>query len=221
VGHKAAECTKWVNNVEEGEHAKETAVEEVSVGAGVWMIGMVDAKEEEKPTTTRSTTAWTAPPGLAISNMFDALAEDEVEIEVDNEGNEVWEACGGGACVGARGFGGGVRKGLQQASTRRAWCGGYGECLKDDCKGCMDMLRGVEVNAVSTSTGKKAAMKFHVAKVQRPLASAVKVVEAGNRIVLEKGKAYIENAETKEVMPLRVERGTYVFDVRYATGDHP
>ena len=33
-------------------------------------------------------------------------------------------------------------------------------------------------------TMRKASMKFHVAKVQRPLASAAKVVEAGNRIVM-------------------------------------
>jgi hypothetical protein len=75
----------------------------------------------------------------------------------------------------------------------------------------------VKVNAVGTT--RRAAMKFHVARVQRPLASAVKVVEAGNRIVMEKGKAFIENMQTKKVMPLRVDRGTYVFDVRYNNGE--
>jgi fatty acid/phospholipid biosynthesis enzyme len=74
----------------------------------------------------------------------------------------------------------------------------------------------VEVNAVSTN--RKAAMRFHVASVQRPLASAVKVVEAGNRIVMAKSGAYIENEATGEKMPLRIERGTFVFDVMYTGG---
>jgi hypothetical protein len=77
----------------------------------------------------------------------------------------------------------------------------------------------VEINAVNTSeTTRRACMKFHVAKVQRPLASAVKVVEAGNRIVMGKGEAYIENEVTKDRMPLRIERGTFVFDVQFMGG---
>ena len=75
----------------------------------------------------------------------------------------------------------------------------------------------VEVNSVGTAN-KKAAMKFHVAKVQRPLASAVKVVEAGNKIVMTKSAAYIENEVTGDCIPLRVERGTFVFDVEYKGG---
>ena len=67
---------------------------------------------------------------------------------------------------------------------------------------------------------RKAVMKFHVAKVQRPLASAAKVVEAGNRIIMEKGGSFIENVATGERMKVRVERGTYVFDVKYNNGEH-
>jgi hypothetical protein len=61
-------------------------------------------------------------------------------------------------------------------------------------------------------------MKFHVAKVQRSLASAVKVVEAGNKIVMAKGGAYIEHEVTEARMPLRVERGTFVLDVEFTGG---
>jgi hypothetical protein len=87
-----------------------------------------------------------------------------------------------------------------------------------DCGKCIKTLN-VDVQAVGASRmGQRAAMKFHVAKVQRPLASAVKVVEAGNRVIMEKGRAYIENVETGSIMPLRVERGTYVFDVMYSNG---
>jgi hypothetical protein len=61
-------------------------------------------------------------------------------------------------------------------------------------------------------------MKFHVAAVQRPLASAVKVVQAGNRVVMSSTGSFIENERTGERMPLRVERGTFVFDVEYTDG---
>jgi hypothetical protein len=61
-------------------------------------------------------------------------------------------------------------------------------------------------------------MRFHVAAVQRPLASAAKVVEAGNRVVMARSGAYIENEATGERMPMRVERGTFVFDVMYSGG---
>ena len=83
-------------------------------------------------------------------------------------------------------------------------------------KGCSKFAE-VEVNAVG-AVPQKAAMKFNVAKVQRPLASAVKVVEAGNKIVMSKSGAYIEHEGTGARMPLRVERGTFVFDVEYEGG---
>jgi hypothetical protein len=61
-------------------------------------------------------------------------------------------------------------------------------------------------------------MRFHGAAVQRPLASAVKVVQAGNRVVMSPSGSFIENEKTGERMPLRIERGTFVFDVTYAGG---
>jgi hypothetical protein len=75
----------------------------------------------------------------------------------------------------------------------------------------------IEINAVGVAP-QRAAMRFHLAKVQRPLASAVKVAEAGNRIIMAKGGAYIEHEVTGARMPLRVERGTFVFDVEYEGG---
>ena len=52
VGHKAAECTKYVHFVEE---ASPREVEEVEVG-GVWMVGGVDVewKTPKKPTMKMS-----------------------------------------------------------------------------------------------------------------------------------------------------------------------
>ena len=85
----------------------------------------------------------------------------------------------------------------------------------------------VDVGAVDdqspkTGMSRESAMRFNVAKVQKPLASAAKVVEAGNRISMGPNPSdnYIENANTGERIGLRVERGTYVFDVEYRGGEH-
>ena len=62
------------------------------------------------------------------------------------------------------------------------------------------------------------SMVFNVADVGKPLAAAGKVVEAGNRVILDEGGSYIENKATGEKMPLRKEKGVYVFDVKYEDG---
>jgi hypothetical protein len=63
------------------------------------------------------------------------------------------------------------------------------------------------------------AMKFHVANVSKPLAAAGKVVEAGNRVVLDQHCSYVEHIATGERMHLRKEKGVYVFDVELEDGD--
>ena len=64
-------------------------------------------------------------------------------------------------------------------------------------------------------------MDFNVADVGKPLASAVKVCQAGNRVLLspEPGESYIENIKSGERMELRVEKGTFVFDVEFSEGE--
>ena len=62
-------------------------------------------------------------------------------------------------------------------------------------------------------------MAMQVADVKKPLASAVNIAEAGNRIALETDAGYIENVKTKERMMVRVENKTYVFDVQLEDGD--
>ena len=63
-------------------------------------------------------------------------------------------------------------------------------------------------------------MKFNVADVKKPLAAAAKVVEAGNRIVLDPdpNKSFIENVETKERMRVKKEKGVYIIEVKYEDG---
>ena len=80
-----------------------------------------------------------------------------------------------------------------------------------------------EVNSVGV--GEKltgvCAMRFNVADVAKPLASAVKVTEANNVVVLHptEGKSFILNLDTNERIEIRRGKGTYVFDVQCTEGD--
>ena len=80
---------------------------------------------------------------------------------------------------------------------------------------------GATTNQPKPKMSRESGMRFNVARVQKPLASAAKVVEAGNRISMgpKPEDNYIENHETGERIGLRVERGTYVFDVEYLDGE--
>jgi hypothetical protein len=85
-------------------------------------------------------------------------------------------------------------------------------------------VKEVFVNHVAAEAKKltrQSGMCFHVARVQKPLASAAKVVAAGNRIVMvpDGGESFIENIASGERLAMRVERGTYVFDVEYEDGE--
>ena len=81
-------------------------------------------------------------------------------------------------------------------------------------------LHQVDIMAVEEKMTRRSAMKFHIAKVQKPLASAAKVTEAGNTIVLKENGGYVENNETKERMAVRKEKGVFVMDVIYTDGSN-
>ena len=66
---------------------------------------------------------------------------------------------------------------------------------------------------------RESAIEFNVAEVRKPLASAVRMVMAGNRVVLDSDDSYIEKRKTGERMKLKVKDGTYVFDVQYKDGE--
>jgi hypothetical protein len=78
------------------------------------------------------------------------------------------------------------------------------------------------VGAIETQSEKtrESGILFHVADVLKPLASAVRVVEAGNVVVMhpDDSKSFIMNLQTGEMMAMRKEAGTFVFDVEYAKG---
>ena len=78
-----------------------------------------------------------------------------------------------------------------------------------------------EANAIANERNERTgptSIRFNVANVQRPLAAASKVVEKGNRVVMEPGGGYIQNISTGEKIKLRIDRGVYVFDVRLGDG---
>ena len=82
-------------------------------------------------------------------------------------------------------------------------------------------VNAVEINSIKR--GQKmtrvSGMEFNVADVRKPLASAVKVMNAGNRIVLDQGGSYIENRQSGEKMEVRVQKDTFVFDVQFEDGE--
>ena len=89
----------------------------------------------------------------------------------------------------------------------------------------------VEIFAVETEESAKqplakaprrtraSCMTFNVANVAKPLAAAGKIVEAGNRVVLDAKGSYVEHVATGERMKLRKEKGVYVFDVVFEDDD--
>ena len=79
----------------------------------------------------------------------------------------------------------------------------------------------IDINEVQTCLPTRlSGMNLHVANVSKPLASAVKVAQAGKRIVMdpEEGKSYIENVNTKEKMAIRPHKGTFVIDAQFTDG---
>jgi hypothetical protein len=177
------------------------------------------------------------PPGLKMQNKFKILETDEEEENdfIVNEGTRCGKvcvrACDSGLNARIKGVPGlSAQTGGGDEKVEKTFAN-HGACFRDGFKdhgsdntkgghhfgGCKNI---VGINAVSASTGRRAAMRFNVAPVQRPLASAAKVVEAGNKIVMSKKESYVENETTGERMPLRIERGTFVFDVDFQGGQH-
>ena len=68
---------------------------------------------------------------------------------------------------------------------------------------------------------RESAMVFNIADVNKPLASAVRVCDAGNRIVMDPDpdKCYVEKVDTGERMKIRRANGTFVMDAQFVNGD--
>jgi len=190
----------------------------------VWMIGAVNVAEKRGEFDDHVDDYLVkdifkklhSPRGVVpIENGFAGLAvEDDTEEDVKEDVDEDYPMtprrrrkrrwvrfggmpCGGGCCAEA-----GEEE--EEESMDEVMVGAVTE---DEVKG--------------RKLSRESGMRFNVARVQRPLASAAKVVEAGNRISMgpKPEDNYIENGVTGEKIRLRVERGTYVFDVQYDNGE--
>ena len=76
-----------------------------------------------------------------------------------------------------------------------------------------------KVDVVGEKLTRLSAMTFNEADVKKPLASAVEIAKAGNRIVLEADGGYIENAKTGEKMKVDVDKNVYVYQVQMDDGE--
>jgi hypothetical protein len=152
---------------------------------------------------------WTCGQGGHRSNECPAASKVQgVEEEVEGESTEI----GGVWMIGnvdatftevKR-----KRRGAKKSSNRF-------EALAEDDEGVM--IAAVEEEKEKVWT-RPSGMLFNVANVAKPLASAVKVCKAGNRVLLdlsEPGKSYVENIITGERMMLKEDKGTFVFEVKY------
>ena len=202
VGHKAHECTnpgqypnyqRQANNIEEG------GTEDIDVG-GIWMIGNVDAEDwvEVPPGLGKRWTrsARTTRTGTSVSNRYELLA--------DHSDDGHW---------------GMMNAGISDDEERVNVVAGreYGWKLHRK----VDVEVGAVESGITRVKSRERGMRFNVARVQKPLASAAKVVEAGNKISMgpNPDDNYIMNDATGEKIALRIDRGTFVFDVEFQDGE--
>ena len=86
---------------------------------------------------------------------------------------------------------------------------------------CDDVDYGTPVMGVKHAKPltRLSAIEFNVADVRKPLASAVKMVKANSRVVLDEKASCIQNKLTGECMEGRIEDETFVFDVEFDNGE--
>ena len=69
--------------------------------------------------------------------------------------------------------------------------------------------QGEKKIALYTPQGRAQGVRFQMAKVVRPLLSLGKLEDVGCEMIVKKGKSYIINAGSKEVIPVTKKHGTY------------
>ena len=70
------------------------------------------------------------------------------------------------------------------------------------------------IDMVGKKLSRQSAMKFNEADVRKPLASAVQVAKAGNKIVLDEDGGYIQNKKSGERIEVKVDKNTYIFELQ-------
>ena len=81
-----------------------------------------------------------------------------------------------------------------------------------------DFLDTIIATVAAEKLTRESGITFNVTDVVRPLVSAVRICDAGNRIVMDPDpeQSYVENLNTGERIKLRRDKGTFVFDVQYS-----
>ena len=92
------------------------------------------------------------------------------------------------------------------------------ELESDDDEVEISVVTAIAVDSAPKLT-RPSAIEFNVADVRKPLASAVKMVKARNRVILDEEGSYIQNKDTGECMEVRIEDETFVFDVEFENGE--
>ena len=66
------------------------------------------------------------------------------------------------------------------------------------------------------------SIKFQVTDVGKPLASVSRILDKGNSVIFTRngGGSYIVNEKTREKIPIREEKGTFVIDVEFLEPEH-
>ena len=64
-----------------------------------------------------------------------------------------------------------------------------------------------------TREGSYRSMKIQAAPVTKPLASVLRIVQAGHTVVFDSTGSYIRNKKTGEINALREEDGNYMLDL--------
>ncbi len=62
------------------------------------------------------------------------------------------------------------------------------------------------------------SMEYHVTNSAKPMASAMAVVKADNRVILDQGGSYVEDKLTKERIKLSDVGGAFVFEIEPGHG---
>jgi hypothetical protein len=184
-GHKAADCTQTAAPV----HNVET--EHVEVG-GCWEIAAVDVNDRTAFPPLRRTPVITKNKFMLLSNPTEDDDQGQDKL-VDGTIPLITNFVESSKKIN-------ITKNFKHKMIKKE---------KENIEICP-----VEARAATCHT-RPSSMMFHVADVTKPLAAAAKVVEKGNRIVMDAKGSYIEHVATGERMQLYVKKGVYVFDVTY------
>ena len=189
TGHRASECQTRHANAVTDETTVEEEYEEAQLG-GVWAVGAVDVSEAEP-----------SPPGLLGWNRIQrgrATSCRTTQPQKPKFCCDVKQKC--------------------KCPEGHTSCQNSFQVLADfdDDETMMKDIMGVDRALPLTRTS---AIEFNVADVRKPLASAVKMVRKGNRVVLDEDGSYIQNKNTGECMEVKIKDETFVFEVQFENGE--